>query len=96
MPRRAMPELPPERRQALVAELRLLAAIEKDVAARAALDKYVHVSRAYDAGMTTREIAAVYGVSPDTAKRWKDLGERERERRHSGGTDRPGEPDPVG
>lgn len=91
MPRRARPSLPPERRAALEAELRLFGEQEQ----RATLDKYVHVSRAYDAGMTTREIAAVYGVTSDTASRWKDAGERERERRRSGDPDRPGEQQPV-
>jgi transposase len=62
---------------------------------RAALDKYVHVSRCFDAGMSVREIADVYGVSSSTATRWKDAGERERERRRSGDPDRPGEPEPI-
>lgn len=92
MPRRATPELPPERRQALEAELRLLGELET----RATMDKYVHVSRAYDAGMTTRAIARVFGVTSDTASRWKDAGERERQRRRSGDPDRPGELDPIG
>lgn len=77
MPRRATPDLPPERRQALEAELRVYG----DLEARATLDKYVHVSRSYDAGMTTREIGAVYGVTSDTVSRWKDLGEQERKQR---------------
>lgn len=85
MPPRARPPLPPERRQALEAELRLLAAMEE----RAALDKYVHVSRCYDAGMSLGDVAAVYGVSRDTAMRWKDAGERERERRRRGEPERP-------
>jgi hypothetical protein len=84
--------LPPERRQALEAELRLLAELE----ARATLDKYVHVSRAYDAGMTTRDMAPVFGVKSSTISRWKDAGEKERERRRSGDPDRPREPDPSG
>lgn len=72
--------LPPERRQALEAELRLLA----DLESRATMDKYVHVSRAYDAGMTTRDLAQVFDVTSGTASRWKDAGERERQRRKSG------------
>lgn len=80
MPRRATPDLPPERRKALEVELRLLAALE----ARAALDKYVHVSRSFDAGMTVRDIADVYGVSSSTATRWKEAGEHERKRRRAG------------
>lgn len=86
MPRRATPDLPPERRRALEAELWLFGELE----ARATLDKYVHVSRAYDAGMTTREIGAVYGVTSDTVSRWKDAGEHERKRRGAGEM----EPDP--
>lgn len=77
MPRRALPPLTPERRHALEAELRLLGRLEE----RAALDKYVHVSMATDAGMTERDVAVVYGVSRDTAHRWKVWGEEERERR---------------
>jgi hypothetical protein len=72
--------LPPERRQALEAELRLLA----DLESRATMDKYVHVSRAYDAGMTTRDLAQVFDVTSGTASRWKDAGERERQRRKAG------------
>lgn len=72
--------LPPERRQALEAELRLLAELE----ARATMDKYVHVSRAYDAGMTTRDLGEIFEVASGTASRWKDAGERERERRRRG------------
>lgn len=81
MPRRAKPALSPERRQALAAELRMYEQLEE----RATLDKYVHVSRAYDAGMTVRDIGKVYGVQSSTATRWKDAGERERERRRTGG-----------
>lgn len=81
MPNRATPELPPGRRQALEVELLLLQRLED----RAALDKYVHVSRAIDAGMSERAIAAVFEVSPHTAHRWKVWGEQERERRREGG-----------
>lgn len=80
MPRRATPDLPPERRQALKAELRIFAALER----RAALDKLVHVARSYEAGMSLEEIAEDLGVSKNTAHRWKDEGERERERRRGG------------
>lgn len=92
MPRRAKPELTPERRQALAAELRMYEQLEQ----RATLDKYVHVSRCFDAGMTVRDIAEVYGIGSGTATRWKDAGERERDRRRSGDTDRPGELQPNG
>ena len=92
MARRTTPDLPPERRQALAAELRLYGELEE----RATLDKYVHVSRAYDAGMTVLEIAEIYDVSGNTAHRWKDAGERERERRRGGDPDRPGEREPIG
>lgn len=87
MPPRVKPDLPPERRQALEAELRLYAELER----RATLDKYVHVSRAFDAGMTVRDLGTVLGVTSDTATRWKDLGERERDYRRSGGAERSGE-----
>lgn len=87
MPRRAMPDLPPERRAAIAAELRFHQQLEE----RAALDKYVRVSFAYDAGMTTREIGAVLGVTSDTASRWKGWGEQERARRRLEDPGRPGE-----
>lgn len=87
MPRRATPDLPPERRRALEAELRVLGALES----RAALDKYVYVSRAYDAGMSVRDIASVFDTSSSTATRWKGLGEQERKRRRRDDPDRPGE-----
>lgn len=80
MPRRATPDLPPERKQALRAELRMFAALER----RAELDKLVHVARSYEAGMSLEEIAADLEVSKNTAHRWKDEGERERERRRRG------------
>lgn len=81
MPRRATPDLPPERKQALRAELRIFAALER----RAELDKLVHASRSYDAGLSLEEIAEELEVSKNTAHRWKDEGERERERRKRGG-----------
>lgn len=84
MPRRVLPDLPLARKRKLVAELAMLA----DLEAQATLDKHVHVAMAYEAGMTLREIAEVYRISPDTARAWKDTGERERSRRRSG--------DPVG
>lgn len=87
MPRRAMPKLSAERRRALEAELRFHQQLED----RAALDKYVRVSFAYDAGMTTREIGAVFGVASNTISRWKDWGEQERARRRSEDPVRPGE-----
>lgn len=77
MPRRAMPDLPPDRRQAIVDELRFHAQLEE----RAKLDKYVRVSFAYDSGMTVRDLAAVFGVSSATATQWKAWGEQERARR---------------
>lgn len=86
MPRRATPDLPDERRQALADELRFHQQLEE----RAALDKYVRVSFAYDAGMTTREIGAVLDVASDTASRWRRLGEQERKRRRRGDPGRSG------
>lgn len=77
MPRRAMPDLPPERREAIAAELRFHAQLEE----RAKLDKYVRVSFAFDAGMTVRDIGAVFGISSATATHWKAWGEQERARR---------------
>lgn len=92
MPRRAMPDLPPDRRQAIAEELRFHARLEE----RAALDKYVRVSFAYDAGMTTREIGVVLDVTSGTASRWKDWGEQERERRRREDPGQPGERRAVG
>lgn len=83
MPRRALPPLTPSQRHALEAELRLLGRLEE----RAALDKYMYVSMAIDRGMTERDVAAVYGVSRDTAHRWKVWGEEERERRKREGAE---------
>lgn len=83
MPRRALPPLTPERRQALEAELRVLGTLEE----RAALDKYVYIARAIEAGMSERDVAAVYEVSPHTAHRWKVWGEEERERRRRDNAD---------
>lgn len=79
MPPRAS-KLTPERREALKAELRLFQQLEQ----RATLDKCVHVAMANATGLTLREIAEVYDISPDTAQRWKDTGERERERLKGG------------
>lgn len=79
MPGRAMPKLSPEMRAIL--ERDLAAAAERE--RQAALDKCVLVAAAYEAGMTTRDIAAVFGISPDTATRWKDQGMNERARRES-------------
>lgn len=76
MARRAVPDLPEPRKAALAAELRLLAGQER----RSALDKMIHVSRSYDAGMSLDEIAAELEVSKNTAFRWKEEGERERAR----------------
>jgi transposase len=80
------------RRRKLVGELRLYAELEE----QATLDKYVHVALANAAGMSLRAIAEVYDVSRDTAQRWKDAGERERERRRSGDPERSGELEPDG
>lgn len=77
MPRRATPKLTSARRAALETELRLLQLLEE----RAKLDKYVHVSMAFDAGMTVRDLADVFGTSSSTATTWKAQGEQERERR---------------
>ena len=88
MPKRALPKLTSERRQALEAELRVYAALE----ARATMDKYVHVSRCYDAGMTSEEITAAYtagglAVTRSTITRWRIWGEQERKRRREEGSD---------
>lgn len=80
MPARSRPPLTTAAKRKLVMELAMLGELKE----QAVLDIYVHVSRAYDAGMTVREIADVYGVTPTTATRWKDAGERERERRRRG------------
>lgn len=85
MARRAVPDLPEPRKAALKAELRLLAEQER----RAALDKMIHVSRSYDAGMSLDEIAAALEVSKNTAHRWKDEGERERARLKDAGHTHP-------
>jgi transposase len=77
VPRRAMPSLSPEMRAIL--ERDLAAAGERE--RQAALDKYVLVAAAYEAGMTVRDIAAVYDASSATATRWKQLGVKERARR---------------
>jgi hypothetical protein len=87
MPRRAMPDLPPERRAALIDELRFLQQLED----RARLDKYVHTSRAYDAGMTVRDLAAASGITSGQATKWKAWGEQERARRRSEDPGRSGE-----
>jgi len=79
MPHRARPHLTPERRNALVTELRILHALKL----RAERDMLVHVSRSYDAGMTVRDIAAAIDIDSGTATRWKAAGEKERERRRS-------------
>lgn len=50
----------------------------------AMLDKCVLTAAAYRAGMTTREIGAVFDVTSGTASRWKDLGEQEQQRRADG------------
>jgi hypothetical protein len=93
MPRRAMPDLPPERRAALVDELRFHQQLED----RARLDKYVRASWAYDAGMTVRDLAAVPSASvPVRQLKWKAWGEQERARRRSEDPGRSGELGAVG
>lgn len=92
MPPRPKILLTAERRAALAAELTMYGQREE----RARLDKYVHVSRAFDAGMTLRDIAAVYCVSSGSIATWKELGEKERDRRRSGDPDELGEREPNG
>lgn len=85
MPRRAVPaDLTPERRKAIVGDLRFY----KDRQRQAELEKLVYVAMAFAAGMPLEEIAEAMDISKNTAHRWKDEGERERERRRRG--------DPVG
>jgi hypothetical protein len=86
-----MPDLPPERRQAMVDELRFHQQLED----RARLDKYVRASFAYDAGMTVRDLAAAFGITSGQATKWKAWGEQERERRRRESPVRPGELDAV-
>lgn len=76
MPRRAMPDLPPDRREAMATELRVLQRMED----RAATDKHVYIAMAVEAGMSEREIATILKCSDSSAHRWKVLGEKERER----------------
>lgn len=90
MPRRTKPELSPERREAMIRDLLFWAERER----QAQMDKFDYVYMAVEAGMTTREIAEVYGVTSDTVSRWRRAGERERDRRRSGDPDRPREPEP--
>jgi hypothetical protein len=87
-----MPDLPPERRRAIEDELRFHQQLEE----RARLDKYVRVSFAYDAGMTVRNLAAVFGISSGQATQWKAWGEQERERRRQEDPGRPGEQRAIG
>jgi hypothetical protein len=92
MPRRAMPDLPPERRAALIDELRFHQQLED----RARLDKYVRASWAYDAGMTVRDLAAAFGITSGQATKWKAWGEQERARHRSEDPGRSGELGAVG
>lgn len=96
MPRRAMPHLTPERRQALADELKFHQQVEERTIQRVKLDKYVRVSFAYDAGMTTRELGAIFGVTSGVISQWKDLGEQERARRRQEDPGGPGEREQVG
>jgi transposase len=91
MAQRTRPALSDDRRLRLVAELRIHAQVEE----QARLNKCVHISMAYDAGMTLAAIAEVYNISRDTAQRWKAEGERERERRRGGDPERSGESEQV-
>lgn len=77
-------------RRKLIAELELYENLEnqaKQDLDQATLDKHVHMSRASEAGMSLRDIAEVYKISPDTAQRWARIGDAERERRRGGGAD---------
>lgn len=76
MARRIAPKLSLPRRRALEAELLAYA----ELRLQAELDQKVHISRAFDAGMTLAEIAEKLDISNNTAHRWKNEGERERER----------------
>lgn len=70
----------PQRRAALERELVEYALI----AARAMEDLKIHVSRAYDAGMTTREMGELLDVTGGTISIWKEIGEQARVRRRGG------------
>lgn len=72
-----MPALSPEGRAMF--ERDLAAAVERE--RQASLDKYVLAAVAYRAGMTVRDLAAIFGVSSSTATEWKALGEEELRRR---------------
>lgn len=87
MAREPRPKLDSEREAALERELLEYQFLRE----RAEEDLKIYVSRAFDAGMSVRKIATVLEVSPDTASKWKDIGEQARERRRSGGVDRSGE-----
>lgn len=70
----------PQRRAALERELVEYALI----AERAMEDLKIHVSRAYDAGMTTREMGELLDVTSGTISNWKEIGEQARVRRRGG------------
>jgi len=77
MPGRPRPELPPDRRQAIIRELLLFRERQR----RAELDTMIYVSFATEAGLTTREIGMELGISNSTAALWSRRGREERERR---------------
>ncbi|MFB7294197.1 hypothetical protein [Actinacidiphila glaucinigra] len=67
------PHLTPERRAALIANLRL----RQHFVENADLDLKRHIARASEEGMSLGEIASVLGLkSPEAALRWRDEGER--------------------
>lgn len=88
MSRRAAPnQLSEEMREHLKREL-----VEADLAAELRIqDRYVAVSKAFDAGLTVDEIKTIFGIGAATVVRWRDWGEQERNRRSSGSAERSGE-----
>jgi len=71
----------PEHRKVTVSDLRMFAERER----QAQLNKFLCVYEAIKAGMTTREIAAVHGVTSGTISLWSRAGKAEYERRESAG-----------
>lgn len=69
-------DLPLPRRNAMTRELLVYAELERE----AVLEKKIHIARCYEAGMTLEEMAVSLEVTKGTISRWRDEGQRERER----------------